>query len=134
MTMPLNYPKRKCIICQKPYAPSYKNQRYCGHKCKWVVIGKRVTSFSMTDASISKRADALRGRGKGKTYTKLRGRHAHRVIAEKILGRPLKKGEVVHHIDHDKKNNAPENLQVLASQAEHARVHFTKHGLGGPSK
>lgn len=61
--------------------------------------------------------------GQGKTYTKYHGRHEHRVVAEKMLGRPLRKGEVVHHIDGDKRNNDPSNLWVFASQREHAMWH-----------
>jgi hypothetical protein len=34
-------------------------------------------------------------------------------------------GEVVHHIDEDIHNNNPENLEVLGSQVDHAREHFT---------
>jgi hypothetical protein len=47
------------------------------------------------------------------TYRKLNGRHAHRVIAEQMLGRPLKSWEVVHHIDENRHNNDPSNLQVM---------------------
>lgn len=61
--------------------------------------------------------------GKGKSYRKYFGRHEHRVIAEQMLGRPLRPGEVVHHIDEDKRNNSPENLMVFASQKEHAAYH-----------
>lgn len=32
-------------------------------------------------------------------------------------------GEVVHHINGDKRDNRPENLRVFSSQAEHARWH-----------
>lgn len=49
--------------------------------------------------------------------------YEHVIVAEKKIGRPLRPGEVVHHIDGDKRNNAPSNLEVLASQAEHARLH-----------
>lgn len=66
------------------------------------------------------------GSGKQKTYLKINGRHAHRAIAEQLLGRPLKNGEVVHHIDGNKRNNRPENLMIFSSQAEHARWHMEK--------
>lgn len=35
------------------------------------------------------------------------------MVAERMLGRKLKPGEVVHHIDGNKRNNAPENLMVF---------------------
>ena len=62
-------------------------------------------------------------KGEGKTYRKAFGRHEHRVVAEQMLGRPLRPGEVVHHIDGNKRNNSPENLMVFESQAEHVRWH-----------
>ena len=46
-----------------------------------------------------------------------------RVVAEQLLGRPLRPGEVVHHIDGNKRNNRSENLRVFSSQAEHAKFH-----------
>ena len=41
----------------------------------------------------------------------------------KIFGRPLKKGEVVPHKDGNPRNNLIDNLEVLSSQVEHAKLH-----------
>ncbi len=46
----------------------------------------------------------------------------HRLVAEAKIGRPIVPGEVVHHLDRDKKNNNAVNLLVL-SRAEHLLVH-----------
>jgi hypothetical protein len=47
----------------------------------------------------------------------------HRVIAEKVLGRTLKRNEVVHHIDGDKTNNKNSNL-LICDVAYHQWLHM----------
>ncbi len=47
----------------------------------------------------------------------------HIVVAEEqILDRPLKEGEVVHHLDENKSNNSPDNLLVLSGPM-HGKLH-----------
>jgi hypothetical protein len=58
------------------------------------------------------------------TYLKYDNRHRHIVVVEKAINRPIKKGEVVHHIDNNKHNNELSNLALLPSQSIHAKVHF----------
>lgn len=118
---------RICLFCHKPFVlrkPSSK-QRYCGHSCAFRHIFPENIPVSKTKAVISKRADSRRNRGDAKWYVKRDGRHEHRTVVENLLGRKLRRDEIVHHIDHNKRNNDPSNLHVM-SQSEHARLHFTK--------
>ena len=47
----------------------------------------------------------------------------HRYVAERKLGRNLKKGEVVHHINRNKTDNRRRNVWVFRSQKKHDSVH-----------
>ncbi len=64
------------------------------------------------------------------TYRKVFGRHEHRIVAENMIGRSLKKSEVVHHINGDIRDNRPENLQVM-TRKEHAELHLLEREKGG---
>lgn len=50
-----------------------------------------------------------------------RGRYVHQLVAEALLGRPLREDEEVDHKDQDTLNNAWTNLEVK-TVSEHARV------------
>ena len=43
----------------------------------------------------------------------------HVLIVEKLIGRKLKKGECVHHIDENRQNNSPENLYLFSKRGLH---------------
>lgn len=47
----------------------------------------------------------------------------HIIVAEQKLGRKLRPGETVHHLDENKMNNAPENLIVFATSGDHTAFH-----------
>lgn len=46
----------------------------------------------------------------------------HRLVMEETIGRLLERDELVHHMNHDKADNRPENLMIM-SRGEHSRHH-----------
>lgn len=56
----------------------------------------------------------------------LRGVRVHRLVAAAKVGRPLKKSEDVHHLDGDKLNCTPDNLEILG-HTEHGAVSAKQH-------
>lgn len=54
-----------------------------------------------------------------------KGKSEHVVIIENIIGRSLRKDEVVHHENGIRTDNRPENLRLM-SRSEHSRIHAMK--------
>ncbi len=46
----------------------------------------------------------------------------HTLVAEKKIGRLLLSNEITHHINHDRTDNRPENLDVMTN-VEHGKMH-----------
>lgn len=47
----------------------------------------------------------------------------HVIVMERIVGRPLVPGEVVHHINGDRSDNVTSNLFLCRSRSHHNEVH-----------
>lgn len=124
-----------CRQCLANFSSREKNpdgydslKNYAGMSANMTRINRRLNPTRMTDTVREKLRQSRLKNGKHKFYPKIYGRHAHRVIAELMLGRPLKKGEVVHHIDENRDNNDPNNLMIFESQAAHAAWHAAIRG------
>ena len=122
-------------ICNKHYHVMLQTKKLkpcacgCGEKTSYTFKhGHHTRLFSSEEQSRRGQMNdgsALRGRGNNKSYRKVGQRHEHRAVAEQKLGRTLVKGEIVHHINGDKFDNRPENLEVM-TQSEHIKHHLTE--------
>ena len=128
-----------CEACGKKFerllAEGIHKHNFCSRKCAGPYLSRKFSEYDKANNPVSmtiERRQKLRafrlGKGEGKTYEKTLGQHTHRIVAEQMLGRPLKPGEVVHHINEDKRDNRPENLMVFANQRLHAKWHVEHDG------
>lgn len=98
---------KSCKICGASLTK--KQRKVCSRKCQ----GRHLSKLY---------------RGKGKSpYIQIRvdGErvYLHRHVWEKANGRKLAEGEIVHHVNENKRDNRPENLEVLAGRAAHLHIH-----------
>ena len=101
-----------CAYCGEPFLGAVgTNGKYCTRKCRNSVTKNRLKDGTYLDSSGYRQ---IRVGGK---Y-----RREHCLKAEVALGRKLKRGEVVHHINLNKLDNRNENL-LICTQSYHTMLH-----------
>lgn len=119
----------KCEICPKPRR---RGERFCSNKCRAKKMPMPVfPHWGMRPAN-------YKGRIMRKGYWAVHlpeHPHAskqgyvkeHRLVMERTVGRLLDPSEIVHHKNGIKTDNRAENLELLASNAEHRNLHRKDH-------
>jgi len=135
------------VICDNCLQITFKSSsrihryNFCSRKCKNDFNSKLFSHYNQTSnpmnmpgRTIDERSQMrkrmldynLKQGKETQTYNKYLGEPEHRRIARLKLGRDLKSNEVVHHIDGNKHNNKPNNLQVM-TKAEHTSLHMKEY-------
>lgn len=107
--------------------PNCTNKRkyalYCGMHYQRVSAGQPVGEAT------ARKKPAGYGHVNSAGYKEFDEGHEHVLIAERVLGRTLPIGAVVHHADENRSNNAPNNLVICPNQAYHMLLHQRMRAL-----
>lgn len=111
-----------CAWCGRSFnrGATNRGQRCCSAACRSAWVGARRRQLERV---LARWVDA-RGYVRGHAWRD--GRRVkvleHRFLMEQRLGRPLRAGEVVHHINANPSDNRIENLTLYPSSREHLRA------------
>jgi len=110
--------KRECAVCGSEFIPKHPKSPgvYCSHSCRGKASRKnRVERNGYWHVCVPEHPAAT---SQGYVPEQV-------LIVENSLGRKLSPDEVVHHINHDKKDNRIENLMVMLD-SDHRAHHMAQ--------
>lgn len=127
-------------VCQRNTAILAKAEhpcRACSNKRNGVLkkgipswnSGKRKPEHEVKKGSIyinhSGYTEVYVGEDEAKIYGRNKGKYVmqHRKVMQDHIGRPVERGEIIHHIDGDKNNNDISNLYLCKSLSKHRDIH-----------
>lgn len=110
--------KIQCFKCKKIFYHIDHRRRFCSRFC----ANKFNKKIGENNPMAKKRKIHIEN-GYRMVWKKNKRVFEHREIMEKHLGRKLKKGEVVHHINNKRNDNKIENLMLFPNNKAHLAYH-----------
>ena len=114
----------KTYLC---YEKRARKNRFCSRECEAEFKRYHNTRDNWKGGHV--------GKTTGYIYIRIDGKDVaeHILVMEKAIGRRLKNGEVVHHVNGIKTDNRIENLQLMTN-SEHVRLHDLRSKINNPCK
>ena len=129
-------PCARCGVEFTEVPSEFERRRFCSRKCAALTGSEKAKLIPYNQKKLNGRL-----RKDGYRYVRIPNHPlsskegyvaAHRLAAEKKIGRYLKPNEVVHHWDENPLNNEPDNLCILRNQSAHAKLHMFAKWWGVP--
>lgn len=116
-----------CIVCGKALERNHpKKKNFCSSEHRDIWMRENVDFAKLSRGHKAKHLTALNKERNPYCHIADRGKansKKARAAAEAIIGRPLEKGEVVHHMNGNAEDNSPQNLLVMPDR-QHRQLHM----------
>jgi len=116
-----------CIVCGKALERNHpKKKNFCCSEHRDIWMRENVDFAKLSRGHKAKHLTALNKERNPYCHIADRGKansKKARAAAEAVIGRPLEKGEVVHHMNGNAEDNSPQNLLVMPDR-QHRQLHM----------